>query len=229
MVLAMKLVLHHGDCVSVLKSYDDGSIGAVVSDPPYGLEFMGKDWDRLSRNIMRPTSEADIERKDRYGKSYAGRLSNLPDLSGTAKYAREMQGWHMGWLAEVYRTLRPGGVIKAFSGSRTYHRLAAAMADAGFVGIGLEAWSYGSGFPKSKNISLFIDKAAGAVADRGRAIPTASVHLPGDGKYGIEGERLTSNPVAPYTPVLPEAKMWDGWGTALKPAWEPVVVGRKPE
>lgn len=224
-----RLVLHNGDCVEVLKGYADGSIGAVICDPPYGLEFMGKDWDRLTRSLMLSPSEADIKRKERYGNSYAGRRSNLPDLSGTSKYAREMQTWHTGWLAEAYRVLKPGGVIKAFSGSRTYHRLAAAMADAGFTEICLGAWTYGSGFPKSKNISLFIDKSAGAVGDRGRAIPTASTHLPGDGKYGVDGERLTSNPVAPYAPVLPEAKAWDGWGTALKPAWEPVVVGRKPE
>lgn len=87
-----------------------------------------------------------------------------------------------------------------------------------------------SGFPKSKNIGLFLDKALGATGDRGRAIPTASTHLPGGGKYGLEGEaeRLTSNPVPPYVPVTPEAHTWAGWGTACKPAWEPVLVGRKP-
>ena len=208
----MRLVLRHGDCVEVLRQdYTEGSVGAVICDPPYGLEFMGKDWDRLTRNIMRPTSEADIERKERYGNSLVGRLSNLPDFGALSKVARESQEWHREWFVEALRVLRPGGAIKAFSATRTFHRMAAAMADAGFTEIGLEAWTYGSGFPKSKNISLFIDKSAGAVGDRGRAIPTA-----------------TSNPVAPYAPVLPEAKAWDGWGTALKPAWEPILVGRKP-
>jgi hypothetical protein len=85
-----------------------------------------------------------------------------------------------------------------------------------------------SGFPKSKNIALFMDKAAGAVGGRGRAIPTASLHLPGNGRYAEDGEQLTSNPVPPYVSTTPDAKRWEGWGTALKPAWEPVVVGRKP-
>ena len=86
-----------------------------------------------------------------------------------------------------------------------------------------------SGFPKSKNIGLFLDKAAKATGDRGRAIPMASLHLPGEGRYSTEGggEKLTSNPVAPYVPVTPEARTWNGWGTALKPSWEPVLVGRK--
>lgn len=225
----MRLVLHNGDCVEVLKGYAEGSVGAVICDPPYGLEFMGKEWDRLTRNSMRPTSEADVTRKARYGRSFEGRLSNLPDFGALSKVARESQEWHREWFVEAYRVLRPGGVIKAFSATRTFHRMAAAMQDAGFVDIGLEAWTYGSGFPKSKNMSLFIDKAAGVVGDRGRAIPTASVHLPGEGKYGEDGERLTSNPVPAYSPITPEAQRWHGWGTALKPAWEPVIVGWKPE
>ena len=109
-----------------------------------------------------------------------------------------------------------------------YHRMAAAFDDAGFVDVSIEAWNYGSGFPKSKNIALFIDKSQNATGNRGRAIPTASTHLPGAGRYGVGGDTLTSNPVAPYNPVTPEAQTWDGWGTALKPSWEPVIVGRKP-
>lgn len=222
--------LRHGDCVEVLADMPEGSVGAVVSDPPYGLEFMGKEWDNLTRNIMRPTSEADISRKEKYGRSLVGRLSNLPDLGALQKVPHESQEWHRVWLAGCYRVIVPGGVIKAFSATRTFHRMAAAMQDAGFTDIHLEAWSYGSGFPKSKNIGLFLDKALGATGDRGRAIPTASTHLPGGGKYGLEGEaeRLTSNPVPPYVPVTPEAHTWAGWGTACKPAWEPVLVGRKP-
>ena len=254
----MRLVLHNGDCVEVLKSYAEGSIGSVISDPPYGLEFMGKDWDRLDWTMQASFTSGGSDRfkssppLPSYGSSSENRICRTcggsergrdrvgfikcrcpsPDFPEKKVKAgdvgRKIQGSHAMWLAEVHRVLKPGGVIKAFSGSRTYHRLAAAMADAGFIEIGLEAWTYGSGFPKSKNISLFIDKAAGAVGDRGRAIPTASTYLPGDGKYGVDGEWLTSNPVVPYAPVLPEAKAWDGWGTALKPAWEPILVGRKP-
>ena len=185
--------LRHGDCVEVLATMPEGSVGAVVSDPPYGLKFMGKAFDNL----------------------------------GEGAAQRE---WHRAWVEQVYRVLVPGGVLKAFSGTRTVHHLGYALQEAGFTDIHLEAWSYGSGFPKSKNIGLFLDKALGATGDRGRAIPTASTHLPGGGKYGLEGEaeRLTSNPVPPYVPVTPEAHTWAGWGTACKPAWEPVLVGRKP-
>ena len=74
---------------------------------------------------------------------------------------QRMQDWHRGWLAEAFRVLKPGGVIKAFSGSRTCHRLAAAIEDVGFVNVDVEAWGYGSGFPKSLDVSKAIDKSKG--------------------------------------------------------------------
>jgi DNA modification methylase len=228
--MSVTLHLRLGDCTQVLATMPEGSVGAVVCDPPYGLELMGEEWDTLTRNIMRSTGDADVARKERYGRSLAGRLSNLPDYGSLSKAAREAQEWHRAWLAECYRVLPPGGVLKAFSATRTFHRMSAAMQEAGFTEVGIEAWTYGSGFPKSKNLPLFIDKAAKATGDRGRAIPMASLHFPGEGRYstGGDGEKLTSNPVAPYVPVTDEARTWSGWGTALKPAWEPVLVGRKP-
>ena len=186
--MSVTLHLRLGDCTQVLATMPEGSVGAVVSDPPYELSFMGKGWDGT-------------------GVAYD------PVLWG-----------------HLYRVLIPGGTVKAFSATRTFHRMGAAMQEAGFTEIGLEAWAYSSGFPKSKNIGLFLDKAAKATGDRGRAIPMASTHLPGGGRYSTEGggEKLTSNPVAPYVPVTDDARTWDGWGTALKPSWEPVLVGRKP-
>jgi DNA modification methylase len=191
---------------------------------------MGSKWDKLSRNLMEPTSEADIKRLEEYEEEgrLAGRLSKMPDLSQLSKFGTEVQEWHYEWLAQAFRVLQPGGIIKAFSATRTYHRLAAAMEDAGFVDIRLESWTYGSGFPKSKNIALFLDKRAKAIENRGRAIPMASTHFPGEGKYSKDGEKLTSNIVGTYQPRTPEAEKWNGWGTALKPAWEPVVIGVKP-
>ena len=73
-----------------------------------------------------------------------------------------------------------------------------------------------------------MDKRAKAIGNRGRAIPMASTHFPGEGKYSADGEKLTSNIVETYEPRTPEAEKWDGFGTAIKPAWEPIVVGRKP-
>lgn len=220
------LFLRHGDCVEVLKEYGDGSVGAVVCDPPYGLEFMGANWDDLSA----------VKHANR------GTLTNMVTASGAPKFQMQapafdlspssqiaMQKWHQEWMMACYRVLVPGGTIKAFSATRTFHRMAAAMSDAGFTNTHLEAWAYGSGFPKSKNMPLFIDKMLGVSGNRGRAVPTASTHLPGKGKYGLEGEKLTGNVVPPYEPVSSEARIWNGFGTAAKPSWEPVLVGVKPQ
>jgi site-specific DNA-methyltransferase (adenine-specific) len=181
---------------------------------------MGKEWDKLTRNLLNPTSEADIERVEAYGDSYAGRCSKLPDLSGFAGRADEVQEWHAGWLRECFRVLVPGGRILAFGGSRVYHRMAAAFDDVGFTDVGLDAWSYGSGFPKSRNISMTLDKQAGELKHRSKAFVVAG-----------RGPRDLPDPdhnVAPYTPTTDTAKEWTGWGTNLKPAWEPFIVGTKP-
>ena len=181
---------------------------------------MGKEWDKLTRNLLNPTSEADIARVEAYGGNYAGRCSKLPDLSGFAGRSDEVQAWHADWLRECFRVLVPGGRILAFGGSRVYHRMAAAFDDVGFTDVGLEAWSYGSGFPKSRNIAMTIDKQAGAMEHRSKAFVTAG-----------RGARDLPDPdrdVAPYTPITDTAKAWSGWGTNLKPAWEPFIVGTKP-
>ena len=162
------LILRHGDCVEVLKGYEDGSIGAIISDPPYGLKFMGKAFDDLG--------EGASQRK-----------------------------WHEAWLTEAFRVLRPGGVIKAFNGTRTFHHMAYAMAEAGFLDLRIESWNYGSGFPKSHNIGKALDKQARRVFSSG-----------GPGEMPVT------------IPATEASQRWEGWGTALKPSWEPVVVGRTP-
>lgn len=125
---------------------------------------------------------------------------------------------------ECLRVLKPGGHLLAFGGSRTWHRLAVAIEDAGFDLRDSIAWLYGSGFPKSHNVALGIDKKLGH-ENRGRAIPVASKFQASDVE---EKNKLTSNPVDAYAARSPEAEKWAGWGTALKPAFEPVVVARKP-
>jgi site-specific DNA-methyltransferase (adenine-specific) len=125
---------------------------------------------------------------------------------------------------ECLRVLKPGGHLLAFGGSRTWHRLAVAIEDAGFDIRDSVAWLYGSGFPKSHNISLSIDKHFG-YANRGKAIPVASTYQASDIE---EKNKLTSNPVDEYSAKTDEGQKWAGWGTALKPAFEPIVVARKP-
>ena len=125
---------------------------------------------------------------------------------------------------ECLRVLKPGGHLLAFGGSRTYHRLASAVEDSGFEIRDQIMWLYGSGFPKSKNVALAIDKGEGH-PNRGKAIPTASTYQASDVN---ETNKLTSNPVPPYEAKSDIAQQWQGWGTALKPAHEPIVVARKP-
>ena len=166
--MTQKLILRHGDCVEVIKGYEEGSIGAVVSDPPYGLEFMGKKWDRLTTG----NTQSEMWGKNKAKNSYAIYGSTLPRFGGKkmgckAAENQRVQEWHLGWLTEAYRVLRPGGVIKAFSGTRTYHRMAQAMERAGFLDLRVESWNYGSGFPKSMNISKAIDKRPGALTSYG--------------------------------------------------------------
>lgn len=138
------------------------------------------------------------------------------DASGIA-YSVEL--WQ-----EVLRVLKPGGHLLAFSGSRTYHRMVVAIEDAGFEIRDQIMWIYGSGFPKSLDISKALDKSAGAerevVGSRRQRANSSDSKVPMNASIG-EVELITA-------PATAEAKQWQGWGTALKPAHEPVVVARKP-
>ena len=121
--------------------------------------------------------------------------------------------------AECLRVLKPGGHLLAFSGSRTYHRMVVAIEDSGFEIRDQIMWLYGSGFPKSLDVSKAIDKAAGAVREDRTVVM--------EGKSGSH-ENPRRNVTNAGTPATPEAQQWQGWGTALKPAHEPIVVARKP-
>lgn len=128
---------------------------------------------------------------------------------------------------ECLRVLKPGGHLLAFSGSRTYHRMAVAIEDAGFDIRDQIMWVYGSGFPKSHDVSKAIDKMAGAEREiTGTAKRTPASHTNTSHEYGF-GENTDGvfNITAPATDA---AKEWNGWGTALKPAHEPICVARKP-
>jgi hypothetical protein len=184
----------HGDCVEAMRNMAANVFDAIVCDPPYGLEFMGKEWDRLQ-------------------------VSDNP--SGPQNDGQAQQEWHFQWAKEAIRVLKPGGHLVAFGGSRTYHRLACALEDAGFEIRDSLMWLFTTGFPKSVNVAKAIDAAHGVepevVAIRG----TKAVSLT-DGGYS---KRV---PDVVTVAVTEEAKQWEGWGTALKPAFEPIVLARKP-
>ncbi len=135
---------------------------------------------------------------------------------------------------DVFRVLKPGAHLVAFAGTRTYHRMACAIEDAGFEIRDQIGWIYGSGFPKSLDVSKAIDKAAGVkreivgVNRNGSGAHLTKLQNHGDGDTGI-GYMDGSGKVFDVTePATTEAKQWQGWGTALKPAWEPIVLARKP-
>ena len=128
---------------------------------------------------------------------------------------------------ECLRVLKPGGHLLAFGGTRTFHRIAVAIEDAGFEIRDNIAWLYGSGFPKSHNISLAIDKAAGLQEHRGSAINVSGKGERNDIKTSVSSLNGKLKPAYSEAKSF-EAKQWEGWGTALKPAHEPIIVARKP-
>jgi DNA modification methylase len=214
-----------GDCVEVMRTLPENSVDAVVTDPPYGLEFMGKEWDRLGGGIGETTDTPDW-----YGRGappFGGARNRIRYGSSAAS----MQEWHESWAREALRVLKPGGHLLAFGGTRTSHRMVCAIEDAGFEIRDTIVWLYGSGFPKNHDVSKAIDKMAGAE----REVAGLNLHAAkrtGHGKQGVldsRGPGLGGIESAQITvPATPEAEQWEGWGTALKPAHEPIVVARKP-
>lgn len=180
-----RVALYHGYCLEVMRELADESVHAVVTDPPYGLGFMGRAWDAL------PPGE---------------------------EFARE-----------ALRVLKPGGHMLAFGGSRTWHRLAVAIEDAGFEIRDSIAWLYGSGFPKSLNVAKAIATGGGRPEDIRRAAMGDDYAPSGRGRVNYDhGGGSAMNGSTVDVPLTPDAEQWQGWGTALKPAFEPIVVARKP-
>lgn len=142
------VVLHHGDCVEVMAGLDAESVDAVVTDPPYGLGFMGKEWDALGDH--RPPEGAAVENRGHLAGRGRGIVArHRARFLGSEN--RQAQEWHQAWAAEALRVLKPGGHLLAFGGTRTYHRLTSAIEDAGFEIRDCLSYLYGSGFPKSHN------------------------------------------------------------------------------
>jgi len=170
--------IHHGNCLDVMRTMPAESAHAIVTDPPYGLAFMGKNWDRAVPG---------------------------PEF----------------WV-EALRVAKPGAHMLAFGGTRLFHRLAVAIEDAGWEIRDCVMWVHGMGFPKSHNIGKAIDRERGAVREqigpKRRGAQTEST-----GRYGAWGDGIVDT-----IPATDDARKWDGWGTALKPSWEPIIMARKP-
>lgn len=151
-----------------------------------------------------------------------------PNLSDSEKFYL----WCGLWLTDLYDILPSGGVVKIFSATRTFHRLAQAMERVGFKDINLEAWCYGSGFPKSMNLSKAIDSKLGKSDDR-PIVGSRETRSPSNAagettKDEWPHARLDEHVAEVTVSARSEAQRFDGWGTALKPAWEPFVTGVKP-
>jgi site-specific DNA-methyltransferase (adenine-specific) len=194
-----KVELRGGDCLALIRAVPDCSIDSIVTDPPYALVSIVKRFGKAGA--------APAKGNEAYARASAGFMGKAWD-TGDVAFAVEF------W-AECLRVLKPGGHVAAFSGTRTYHRLACAIEDAGFEIRDQLAWAYGTGFPKSHDVSKAIDKAQLGVV-RGRAGRAGQ-------SFGQEYERTPKEP-----PISDDAQDWQGWGTALKPAWEPICLARKP-
>jgi site-specific DNA-methyltransferase (adenine-specific) len=215
------VTLWHGDCLDGLRTLPAGSVDALVTDPPYGLEFMGREWDGAD-GFRRSLNPADASRDNAFGR--ASRTS--PEY----RAGHLFQDWCEQWATECLRVLKPGAHLLAFGGSRTWHRLSCAIEDAGFEVRDSISWLYGSGFPKSLDVSKAIDKAAGAEREVLR-VGSAGRSALGNQARVDQGYRPTVLDGSTFdvtSPATDAARQWSGWGTALKPAVEPIVVARKP-
>jgi DNA modification methylase len=225
-------MIHTGDCVEVMAGMDAESVDAIVTDPPYGLEFMGKEWDRLGGDWGGAGDGGLFDNDKSEHPSRLGRKGPAFRLDKPRFHANKtMQEWHTRWATEAYRVAKPGAHLLAFGGTRTSHRLASAIEDAGWEIRDCLVWAYASGFPKSLDVSKAIDKAAGVEREKvavggpvKRMIPGADQNKTGDWTKN-NGREYQPGPEVPATDA---AKRWQGWGTALKPAWEPIVMARKP-
>ena len=238
-------MIHHGDLFDILPTLEANSIDSCVCDPPYGLEFMGKHWDKLASTpggrAGAAIHKSDNPRCDICGRTTRGRDTKRgfkvchcehpePRLTGVS--ARKSQDWHEKWAREVYRVLKPGAHLVAFGGTRTFHRMTCAIEDAGFEIRDCLSWLYGQGFPKSLDVSKAIDSrlACGksdpmSMWDGTRRVRTFDEN---NRRYTLPGRQIGANAKAGQELLThSESEEWRGWGTALKPAWEPIILARK--
>lgn len=250
------VAVYHGECLDVMAGMPDASVRAIVTDPPYGLEFMGADWDTFTPGGKRPGFGKPDGSKfrqnmgtpswgangnptcrncsgDKYRHGPRKCACGQPEFPNhMVSHMRAFQAWCEQWARECLRVLKPGGHLVAFGGTRTYHRLTVGLEDAGFEIRDSIAWLYGSGFPKSLDVSKAIDRAPGAARQVYPDPQWTTRYLSGNGGSQSpllqQAPHVSDGPLTTSDPVTDAARQWEGWGTALKPGHEPIVVARKP-
>ena len=195
----------NGDSLKVLDTFEDNYFDSCVTDPPYGLTTITK---RFGKENSAPAQYGNDGSFTRLSKGFMGKEW---DGSGIE--------YNVEFWKKVYRVLKPGSFLLAFGGSRTFYRIACAIEDAGFEIRDTIMWLYGSGFPKSMNIGLAIDKKNG--------IESETIGTSRCGKNRLMGGLRNEEHQTTFE-IKQAQNEWAGWGTALKPAYEPIIVARKP-
>lgn len=223
----MQLIL--GDCMTEMKRLADAgvTVHSIVTDPPYGLVSTVKRFGKPGAAPAKSDGPTGV-----YRRASAGFMGQRWDGTGIET---DPEMWRL-----CYDLLPPGGHLLSFGGTRTWHRIAVAIEDAGFEIRDSLLWLYGTGFPKSHDVAKGIDKVLGVKGSFGG--PKSEAHIRYVEKGELRGGRghdgwqrpwmddpeAVANAGRAYIPGSAEAAAWSGWGTAYKPAWEPVIVARKP-
>jgi DNA modification methylase len=223
-----------GNLLDILPTLPDNHFDAVLCDPPYHLtqNSRGGSARKCSRQLgdggTTPYGRRRVGTDTSTGTGFMGQTWDGGDI------AFQRETW-----AEVMRVMKPGGYLLAFGGSRTFHRMAVALEDAGFVLVDTLIWLYGSGMPKSRNIAADIDRLCGGSGQRtgparrntydgAQRNPSQHGNPADQSHIGDFGLHSTPHGLPTVALETPEGKQWDGYGTALKPAFEPVLLCRKP-
>lgn len=207
----------NANSIELLRKFPAYSIDAVVSDGPFGIGFMGKEWDNF-----KPQALSNQSRNYQKGKDHKLQSGRSPSMcAGQYDISRQgairFQEWTYMWAKEVYRVLKPGSYMLLFCSPRMAHRMVCGIEDAGFQIKDTLMWLYGKGFPKSHDISKSIDK-----------LKKVKRKVIGENPNLIGRDTWDNCPTVITAPGSKEAKQWKGFGTALKPAYEPILLAQKP-
>jgi DNA modification methylase len=205
----MAYTILNGNNIEVLKTFPDNHFDSIVTDPPYGISFLGKDWDTFRNSRVTKNST----------------VTNLGSgmRMTTATENLNFQLWCEQWAQECFRVLKPGGYMLSFCAARMYHRMTVGLEDAGFEIRDQIMWIYSSGFPKSQDVGRQIQKKLGVKETKKN--PNARSQS-GDSLYDSGHQKAVAGEDVVCTD--PAAQQWSGWGTQLKPAHEPIALARKP-